>query len=299
MSERTPGGGDEAMDLDILARDDLLLDALGRGEPAPAGDDLATMLGAWHADIADGVPTAAVRPPAPTGDGHPEEIRPEGGNAVPAAEPSVGAERLPAPTSLAAARARRHRPWTVRLAAAAVALLAMAGGLGVGSRSAGPGSPLWSLTRVLYPQQAEVRDVEELIAQARAALTGGDLDEARQLVDRARRELADVTDPATVDRLRAELDALDRDLAAARGSLSAIPSPALTPEVRPTTPAARPSGGTRAPSPRQSRPATSPAPGTSPGGGGPLLPLPALPLPSLPSLSPLPKLPLPTGGLLD
>lgn len=286
MSERTPGGGEEAMDLDVLARDDLLLDALGRGEPAPDGDAVAAMLAAWHADL-DDVP-APVRPAAP--------------GAEPAVVP-LAATRVDEPTPISAARsARRRRPWAVRLAAAAVALLALAAGLGVSSRTAGPGSPLWSLTRVLYPQQAEVRDVEDLITRARAALDAGRLDEAGQLVARARQELADVTDPATAARLRAQIDALTRDLAAARAPLpSAVPSPVPSPSAPaagPATPAARPSsGGSAAPRPRPSGSTTAPTPGSSPAtSGSPLLPLPGLPLPSL---SPLLPLPLPTGGLLD
>ncbi|MGR6319782.1 anti-sigma-D factor RsdA [Micromonospora soli] len=285
MNERT-GGGDEAMDLELLARDDLLLDALGRSEPAPPGDDLAAMLAAWQADVADGAPAPALRPAAP--DGEPTTPVP-----LPLTTPQTRTAAAPTPLP-----ARRHRPWAVRLAAAAVALLALVAGLGVGSRNAGPGSPLWSLTRVLYPQQAEVRDVEELIAQARAALAAGDRDAARQLVDRARHELADVTDPATADRLRAELDALARDLAAAQEPPPATPPAAATPAPRPTTPAARPSGGSRAPAPQPSRSGAGGAPRTSPSGAAsPLLPLPDLPLPSLSPL--LPGLPLPTGGLLD
>ncbi|MFG2057569.1 hypothetical protein ACGFI9_26465 [Micromonospora sp. NPDC048930] len=304
MSERTPGGGEEAMDLDVLARDDLLLDALGRGEPAPAGDSVAALLAAWHADLTDDLPAPApVRPAAP--DAAPTAIVPLPASSAGRA-PATGSlpepaakDEVTAPTPLSAARsARRHRPWTVRLAAAAVALLALAAGLGVSSRTAGPGSPLWSLTKVLYPQQAEVRDVEELITRARAALADGRLDDAGQLVEQARRELADVTDRATVARLRADLDALTRDLAAARAPLpSTAPSPSAP--ATPTTPAARPSsGGASAPRPRPSGSTTSTGPSSSPGSGGPLLPLPDLPLPSLSPL--LPGLPLPTGGgLLD
>ncbi|MEV0428588.1 anti-sigma-D factor RsdA [Micromonospora sp. NPDC050495] len=289
MSERMAGGGDEAMDLDVLARDDLLLDALGRGEPAPAGDDLAAMLAAWHADVADEAPP--LRPAAPDAEADPADAETD------------PAESLDATvTPLPARRPRR----AVRLAAAGVALLALAGGLGVASRSAEPGGPLWSLTKVLYPQRAEVRDVEALIAQARAAWDAGRLDEARDLIDRAGRELADVTDPATAARLRAELDALARDLAAA-----SAPPPAPAPSVAtPAVPSVSPTTGPSAPrpapspSPRQSRPATSPAPTSSASDGGgllPGLPLPTLPLPPLPvpSLSPLlPGLPLPTSGLL-
>ncbi|MCW3813961.1 anti-sigma-D factor RsdA [Micromonospora sp. DR5-3] len=277
MSGRTPSGG-EAMDLEVLARDDALLDALGRGEPAPAGDELAELFAAWHADVVDGAP-AEIRPAAPT------------------AEPAE-------PTSPPArpARTRRPRPWTVRLAAAAVALLALGSGLGIGSRNAAPDSPLWSLTKLLYPQQAEVRDIEDSIDRARAALADGRFDEAQQLVDRARGDLEKITDAATVARLRAGLDALTRELTAARAEVrpTAVPtSPA--PGGRPTTPAARPGTGASAPQPQPSRPPTSTS--TSPGGsasdtGKPLLPLPKLPLPPSPSLSPLlPGLPLPT--LLD
>ena len=65
MTERTPGGRG-VMDLEVLARDDVLLDALGRGQVPRADDDLAAMLAAWQADIADGAPEpAVVRDPAP------------------------------------------------------------------------------------------------------------------------------------------------------------------------------------------------------------------------------------------
>jgi len=282
-SERTPGGGEEAMDLEVLARDDMLLDALGRGEPSPAGDELAGLLAAWRADLADGVPEpVSLRPPAP--DDHP-----------PAPVPAVPLRP--------AGRSRRPRPWALRLAAAGVALLALLSGLGIGSRNAEPGSPLWSLTKLLYPEQAEVRAVERTIAEARAALAAGRLDDARQLVDRARDELARVSDPPTVDRLRAELDALSAELVTAPTGVppTTVP-PSLAPAVRPTGPAATSDATTSAPGPTLSQPATATAePGGSPGTDkSPLLPLPELPLP-LPTrslLPPLPGLPLPTGDLL-
>ncbi|MCW3842016.1 hypothetical protein ONA70_18105 [Micromonospora yasonensis] len=298
MSERTPGGGDEAMDLDILARDGLLLDALGHGEPAPAGDSVAALLAAWHADLADDLPAPPeLRQAVPDADpAAPGAGQPTAAGSAPLPAPEADRD-VEAPIPLRARAARRHRPWAVRLAAAGVALLALAAGLGVSSRSAGPGSPLWSLTRVLYPQQAEVRDVEDLITRARAALDAGRPDEAGQLVAQARRELADITDPATAARLRAELDALTRDLAAAGPAPVPSAAPASpAPATRPSTPATRPTSAGEAPAPRPSGAATSPAPGSSPGSPGPLLPLPSLPLPSL---SPLPGLPLPTGGLLD
>lgn len=283
MTERTPGGGDEAMDLEILARDDVLLDALGRGEEPPAEDDLAAMLAAWHADVADGAPEpTVVRDPAPV-----------------AADTAVDA-----PVTLGSAARRRRlrsRPWALRLAAAVVAVAALTAGLGIGSRTAGPASPLWSLTKLLYPQQAEVRVIEEMIAQARAALTAGRLDDAQHLVDEARGELSRIDDPGTRDRLRAQLDALAGQLAAARAAAMPPATPPAAPAVPSTGPTPRPATGTSAPAPQPSPPQSPAEPSSSPTGeSSPLLPLPPLPLPtSSPSLLPsLPGLPLPSGGLL-
>ncbi|SCF14118.1 hypothetical protein GA0074695_3758 [Micromonospora viridifaciens] len=283
MNVRTPGEGEEALDLEVLARDDMLLDALGRGSAAPADDDLAVLLAAWRADLADDVPEPAVlRPPAPGGDAPAVPLRPP-------------------------ANSRRPRPWALRLAAAGVALLALVSGLGVGSRGAEPGSPLWSLTKLLYPQQAEVRVVERTVAEARAALAAGRHDETRHLLDRARAELTAVTDPSAVDRLRGELDALAAELAVAPTTVAptaGAPSPA--PTGRPTDATTRPGADTSAPGPAPSQPGTPPAePSGSPSPArSPLLPLPQLPLPlpSSPLLPPLlpslPGLPLPTSGLL-
>ncbi|MFG3297992.1 anti-sigma-D factor RsdA [Micromonospora chersina] len=279
MTGRMPGDGDEAMDLGTIARDDALLDALGRGEPAPDGDAFAGLLAAWRSDLAE----------EPTG------VRPAAPDAV---------EEAPAPRA-----SRRPRPWALRLAAAAVALLALVSGLGISSRDAGPGSPLWSLTKLLHPQQAEVRGIEDTVDRARAALDAGRLDDAEALIARARRDLARVEDPAAVARLGAALDVLARDLAAARG-VTAPPSAAPAGSVAATpAPTAVPSpSGTGTPRPGPATSDGSPRPGTSSSpdpADSPLLPLPRLPLPSVsvsvsvPGL-PLPGLPLPTGGgLLD
>ncbi|GHJ53753.1 hypothetical protein Nm8I071_30600 [Nonomuraea sp. TT08I-71] len=279
MTGRTSGDGDEAMDLGTIARDDALLDALGRGEPAPDGDALAGLLAAWRSDLAE----------EPTG------VRP--------AAPDV-VEEVPARRT-----ARRPRPWTLRLAAAALALLALVSGLGISSRDAGPGSPLWSLTKLLHPQQAEVRGIEDTIDRARAALADGRLDDAEALIAQARRDLARVEDPADVARLAAALDVLARDLAAARG-VTAPPSaaPAATTPASPAPTAVPSPTRTGAPRPGPATSGGSPRPGTSGSpapADSPLLPLPKLPLPSVsvsvsvPGL-PLPGLPLPTGGgLLD
>ncbi|MFG3708074.1 anti-sigma-D factor RsdA [Micromonospora sp. NPDC047670] len=278
MSEHRPDGGEE-LDLATVARDDQLLDALGRGEPGPADDDLAAMLSAWRSDIdADShgsadLPRVAAEPGRPVG---------------PAAD-------LP-PVSTAARSAPLGRR-VLRLAAAVIAVSAIVAGLGVGSRNAGPTSALWSLTRVLYPQQADVRLVEDTIRRARSAATAGRFDEARGLVDQARRELASVDDPAALDRLDAEVDALHREL------LDAVPTPGA-----PSAGASTPPGGNGTPTPTRpspSRSAPPPAPGhsTTP---HVVVPLPGPPRPhpnadsKPPTLTPsLPGLPVATGGILD
>ncbi|MFC3501617.1 anti-sigma-D factor RsdA [Micromonospora krabiensis] len=271
MTEHARDGGDE-LDLATIARDDQLLDALGRGEPGPADDDVAAALAAWRADL-DGddeqrLLRAATQPAAPATAFGPTPV----GRGV------------------------------LRLAAAVLAVLALATGLGVGSRTAGPTSPLWSLTRVLHPEQAQVRGVEHDLALARAALTAGRPDEARDLVARARRDVAGVDDPATAARLRADLDEVDRLLAA----LVSAPTPS---PAAPTPDAPTPNAPTGAAPTNGSAPVPEPAPATpapAPTSDAPGLPdlLPSLP-PLLPSsgrtgtapglpLPSLPGLPLPT-----
>ncbi|MEV4198908.1 anti-sigma-D factor RsdA [Micromonospora globbae] len=267
MTERQHREGGEELDLATIARDDALLDALGRGEPPPAGDQVAAMLAAWRTDV----------------DSDDEKRLIRAGAEAAAPLPAIGA----APVGRGA----------LRVAAAVIALLAVATGLGLGSRNAGPSSPLWSLTRVLYPEQAQVRGVENTLAQARTAVAEGRLDEARALLAQARRDLAGVDDPAVAARLRAELDALERDLVAAVPALPRTPAGDPAPgSPAPTAPAPDPTGTAPAP-PAPSGP--PPAPSSSTPGSPHILPLPSLPLhpsglPSLP-LPSLPTLPLPTG----
>ncbi|MGK5444723.1 anti-sigma-D factor RsdA [Micromonospora sp. URMC 105] len=299
MSRHEPDGGEE-LDLTTVTRDDLLLDALGRGEEGADGDELAAMLAAWRADVtADADDTGLSAPLLAVGT---SAGRPGG---------RVGADLRSGPADVLAGRVRprRPRPWALRLAAAVAAVLVLATGLGVGSRNAGPTSPLWSLTKVLHPEQAAVRTVEQSIARARDAVAAGRLDEARHWIDQARQDLAWVADPAGADRLRAEIDALLRELATPRcpGSPGCAPPPA-------PAPAASTGGGSpgasapAAPPSAPASPSARPTPRSSSGSGLlPSLPKPSAPKPPLPTgpapssslLPPLPGLPLPTGGLLD
>jgi hypothetical protein len=287
---------DEELDLATVARDDATLDALGRGEAVAGGDLLTEMLTAWRADVA--VDAADARTTTVLAD---------------ATNPGRGNAEVPAGIPLPAAGSGRPRPlrrrvW--RMTAAVIAALVLATGLGVGSRNAGPASPLWSLTKVLYPERADVSSVEYTIARARDAAAAGRFDEARQLIEQAQRELARVSDPADAARLRAEIDAVLRDLAVPacptwpRCGTTAV-SPTRSPaSTAGSTHPSRPATGATGPAQQtttSARPPAAPAPSPSarplPLPSLPDLPPPPLPSPSLlPSL--LPGLPLPTGGLL-
>ncbi len=267
MTERTPGPGEE-VDLATIARDDHLLDVLGRGGPAPEGDDLAAMFAAWRDDLDEAVDDPPARPDR--------------------------AERT--------SRTGRVGPGMLRLAAAVVAVAALATGLGIVSRDAGPASPLWALTKVLHPEQAEVRLVEDAIREARGAAAAGRLDEAWDLTEQAQRQLSSVEDPGNVRRLNVDLDALRRDLtAAAPASAPPAVAPTPPPSVAPSRPSVAPSPPSSAGPVDPTRAPSERTPTAIPTTRSPLdLPLPDLPGPSLsPRASVLPGLPLPTILPLD
>ncbi|MGI5520258.1 anti-sigma-D factor RsdA [Micromonospora sp. CA-259024] len=286
MSEPRPDGGED-VDLAAIHRDDLLLDALGRGEQEDDADGLTAMLAAWRADLSTDQPATVV-------DG-PVHVVPSA-SAARAGTLRAGAP-VPGPT--------RWQPSARRalgLAAAVLAVLMLATGLGVASHDAGPTSPLWSLTRVLHPERAEVLGVEHTTARARAAVAEGRYDDARELIDQAQRDLGRVADPADVIRLRADIDAVLRDLATHRcpgwprcATVPVVPTPSPAVSTAPE-PSGVPTPGSTPPRPQRPAPTHPPTPTANP--LLPRLPLPSVPLPSvLPSLPPLP-LPLPTGDLL-
>ncbi|MEU6206770.1 anti-sigma-D factor RsdA, partial [Micromonospora musae] len=184
----------EELDLATIARDDELLDALGRGEEVPVADPVATTLATWRTDLLDG------RPPRQRRGG------------------------VPAPAPVGPTPAGRGASY---LAATVIVVLTLMTGLAVGGRRAEPGSPLWPVTRLWFPELAQVRIAEEELGRARAAVEADHPDEARNHLGQARRRLAGV-DTADAQRLLADLDALETALGPAR------PDPAT--EV--TTPAA-------------------------------------------------------------
>jgi Anti-sigma-D factor RsdA to sigma factor binding region len=273
MTDSKPTTGDQPYDLAQVALDDALLDALGRGEPA--GDDqMAAMLSAWRADLdAD--------PPA-------ETAAFEG---VVAASPRAG---------------RRPAAWLKRVAVGVAAAVVILGGAGLLAGRAGPDSPLWPVSRLLYPEQSDVRAVEYAIAQARQAAGAGRYDDARRLLDEATAGLDRIADPAAVRRLRDEIDQVRRTLP---GAVPPVTSPSGGPPPTPPaspgpggvggTPGRPPGGAPAPPAPGGPLPGLPPVPLPVPVPSAPLPPPPNLPLPSLPGLplTPLPSLPgLPLSG---
>ncbi|MEJ3746523.1 anti-sigma-D factor RsdA [Actinomycetes bacterium KLBMP 9797] len=228
-------------DLQAIAADDELLDALGRGEPAPADDPLAGALAAWRADLDDGAAAAA-----------------------------------PASTATVIVQRPRRLARLVSSIAAGIILLS---GLALVTYQADPSSPLWPVTRVVYPQQADVRAAEDAIAQARTEFAAGRTAAAERLLDQAAAHVANVDDPAVARRLAAEIATLRSQLAAAPDPSRTAP-PATSPSVSPP-----PAGGTVSEAPPRSGESTpapaSPSPSPSRPGGL---------LPPLPSLLPLPPL---------
>jgi hypothetical protein len=262
----TERGGEQPVDLAQIRADDALLDALGRGAPAPGDDDLAGLLAEWRADLDTDITDITDIPVDP-----------------PTAAPAGG----------------RSGTGRRRALAGAVAAAVLLGGATLGANRSGPDNPLWPLTKVLYPGLAHEREAEHAIATAREAAAAGQYDRARGLLDDATGQAGQVDDPATRQRLLDRIAEVRRSLPQAPGPAAPTGPPSATPAPAPggtagpspgaTTPGPVPGGGGGAtggpgnvpglPLPTQIRPPVSP----------PALPLP-LPLPT-------PTLTLPTSLL--
>jgi len=248
----------EPVDLAVVAADDALLDALGRGAPAPADDEFAGLLAAWRAELSAAGDPDAGRSPAP----------------------DRGAGRSPAPGRAAGVSVQRPRPRPRRrvwAGAAAAALILLGGGLIAGTVTATPHSPLWPLAAAVDPARADVLTADNKLADARRAIADGRYADAQHLVDEAAAVVARIRDPQQATRLTAELADVRRKLSGARSGTHGAPGPTPAPAPQPSAPV--PSGPRPSPS--------------APGNG---LPVPGVSLPGgiLPSL----PLPTPSGGIL-
>jgi hypothetical protein len=297
----------------VVHADDLLLDALGRGEPAPQDDEIAALLAAWRTELDDPAldPARTDTTPADraldlpaladlTHDGAaPDDPARNGRNLR---EPVEGG-RAPAPV-VPIDRARRRR---IRLVAAAAVVAVAATGTSVAAANGTPGSPFWPITRIVNPQRADTLDAQDTIDRARRAIAEGRRDDARRLLDQVPGKIARVRDPETAARLRSQLDDLRRTLAALVSGVTGIPGalPNVTSSggVVPNgvLPSGGPAGGAGTGAGTGTGGGTGAGSGSGTGGsgsggaggtGGVPVPsiLPSLPLPSIvPSLPGLPK----------
>lgn len=254
MSGDTSDG--RAGGLGRLTEDDLLFDQLGRGEQPAERDDLVAALAEWRAALPDAGPTD---------------------------------DELDAAAVSAVRRSRRTARWARRSLVLATAGLLTFCGLTAAAHSAGPASPLWPVTTLLYPDLAESRAAADAagraVADARAAIEDGRYEPASRLLDHAWSLVDQVDEPASSDRLLATIAALRAEIVARR-------------DTQPPSGPGDPGSGARNSLPNVPQPAPSPPPTSAPRlsqlpeTGGPTAPTSAgadTEVPGdLPSLTPVP-----------
>ena len=301
MTDGSAAAAGQPLDLDLVHADDALLDALARGAAAASDDDVAALLAAWRADLADPAPQLADNTVPTLRAAAPVLAEPTATSAEGEPDDAAGPDQTSGPGNPtgpvgAGGPGRRHgtawRPRRLRVAVAAAVVAALAGGTSVAAANATPGSPLWPLTQVVNPDRADQLGAESALAQARQAIAQGRRADARRLLDQAATMISRVRDPRAAARLRAELDELRALLAAvpAPPGTAADPTPTGAAATTPPTPAPGGTGG-----------ATTGG-GNGGGGnggstGGPGQILPSLPLPLPTSIPPLLPSLLPTGLL--
>ncbi|GAB3448186.1 hypothetical protein [Actinophytocola sediminis] len=228
MSIRLPPG-------DAGRDDDEFLDRLGRGEPVD-GDEVERMLSTWRASM----PTAG-----------PTDERLLDAVTTAIARPARGRGRM--------------RKATVTVAAAA---LLTGGGLTAVATQAGPGSPLWPVTELVFGGLAESRAAVDradgVLRDARTAVDQGRLPEAARLLAHADKLADEVAEPSAAERIRDDVAAIRERLTphvadapsrsdASRGTESSTPT---TTRSTPPTTTAQPSSSQ--PSTTSDRPFTGP-----------------------------------------
>lgn len=176
MSVRLPFGG-------ARRDDDELLDRLGRGEPVDDGE-VERMLSSWRTSM----PTAG-----PTDE-----------------------RLLDAVTATVARPPRRRGRMRKVTAGVAAAALITGGALTAVAAQAGPNSPLWPVTELVFGGLAESRaafeSADHALRDARTALDQGRIPEATRLLARADQLAARVAEPAAADRIRDDIAALRAQL---------------------------------------------------------------------------------------
>lgn len=205
----------EAIDLALVHADDEYLDLLGgarlRDEDDPLGEfgdeHLTELLMSWRRDVD--------------------------------AEPinDLVDTKFATVTVQAAKLRRKRRPRLLVPVAAAAAVLAIAfAGVGLAARDAQPGDTLWALSKVLYAERARsveaAETVKQDLAQARAALTEGNVEVAKTKLEEAHDALPTVLSEDGKDELEAQHASLVAQLPG-NPSGEAGPPPSPDPSTQP------------------------------------------------------------------
>lgn len=262
---------EQPTDMGAVARDDELLDALGRGADLPPDDEFAAMLASWRADLSTDAPGTGVETQAA------EDADEEPADPIP----------LPRPTPARPGRLSRI------LLASAAAVLALAGTVAIAAGRAQPGSRLWPITTVVYADRADsllaAQDTRQAIAGAREAVAAGRYAEAESLLDRAATLAAGVHDTVTRQQLLDEVAAVRALLPGTTPAPTKSRAPGASPKPAPNpSPSAGAGSGSHSGggSKGNGNSSGTPSPSASSGGGliGGILPslLPSLPI--LPTL---------------
>ncbi|MEU9740901.1 hypothetical protein AB0E12_17140 [Micromonospora chersina] len=277
-------------DDDPVRRDDELLDALRHGA-LPADDPVAALLGGWQAQVEAHAVELESRP-WPALDRRPADDQPDPAGAAPV-RPVPPAGKLgrhvdpagapepgePAGTGPGRGRSGGRRRRARVLSGAALTLVTLAGGLGLGSARAEPGGLLWPVTELVWTERADAlvaeREIDRMLDQARRDLGAGRYTEARADLERAAALLGRLGDGPGATRIRDDLADLWRRLPAAGATPVPSPAPPAAPGTMPsppgapgTTPFPPTAPGTTPPGSEVSDDAGT-APATPPGGGDP------------------------------
>lgn len=247
-----PDFDDEAIDLALVHADDEYLDLLGGarlegrdeglgdlGDLGEFGDEqLTELLMSWRRDV-DAEPIDDLVDP-----------------------------KLATVTVQAAAVRGKHRPrLLVPFAAAAAVLAIVFAGFGLAARDAQPGDTLWALTKVLYAEHArsvEAADaVRNDLAQAKAALTEGNVEKAKSKLEAAQSALPTVSNEDGKNDLEAEHASLVARLPG-NPSGEAGPPPNPAPSTQPAPDPDSSSGDGSSSDPAATEPAPEPPADSSP-----------------------------------
>lgn len=276
-----PDGGPSDAMARLLA-DDRAIDAMA-GHPGgdladgagPSDDPVIGMLAAWRDDVADGADTALppLRPGARPAVADLAERRNGAAGPGRTGRPGTGSDRpdRPGRPERRPGRSRRRRRAGRLVLAAGVAALATTScaGVAVAAGNARPGSPLWPVTKAIYPERAASVEHEDAarkdLDDARRAAGEGRVGDAQRYLDDASKHSRQVHPDSEGARLRGQADQLRSQIGGPSPSDSSVPrtGPVATPT--PSGGSAKPPSGSGKPSPSKPGPSTGSHQPSSPG----------------------------------